>query len=110
MTTLSRPLALVVLAVQLVSAGIASVAHAREALDAPVRIESTQHQECPVVHDASVCVICSHAHARAVTSSPTMTLGARPIAHAVRVPPSHPRPVRTLALSAAPRGPPLQMI
>jgi len=55
---------LLVLAAQLFASGAVSLAHAREPLDAPRRIESAQHEHCPVLHDAAVCVLCAFSHNR----------------------------------------------
>lgn len=92
---------------QLLAGGFAGLAHAREPVDAPVRIESTKHERCPVVHDASACVVCSYVHARAVVHGRTIWAPPR----------SHPRPTaqpsvqvvrpHRTELSTAPRGPPL---
>ena len=68
-TRVRRFAALHLLAAQLFASGAVSLAHAREPLDAPHRIESAQHEHCPVLHDAAVCVLCAFSHNR-MTASP----------------------------------------
>jgi hypothetical protein len=108
MTALARPLALAVLAAQLGSAGIASIAHSREAVDVPVRIESTRHEQCPTVHNPAVCAICSHAHTQALGSTPTVAVTARRPARVMLPSASRPPHARPMLVSSAPRGPPIQ--
>ena len=68
--TSHRSLAFSLLLVQLLGGGIVGLAHTREPLDAPRRIESAQHEHCPVLHDATVCIMCSFSHNRAATATP----------------------------------------
>lgn len=110
MRALARPLALAVLAVQLGSAGIASIAHSREAVDVPVRIESTRHEQCPTVHNPSVCAICSHAHTQALGSTPTIAVACRPPARVILPSAHRPPHARPMLVSGSPRGPPLQLL
>jgi|SRR5688572_28460739 hypothetical protein len=99
-----------VLAAQLWAAGLTGIAHTREALDAPVRIESTTHERCPVLHDPSSCAVCSYSHTRAVVTARAITIVPLPqpipawqqtIDHVVFVPLHH---------ATAPRGPPPALI
>src|SRR5688500_18705997 len=63
-----------VLAAQLWAAGLSGIAHAREARVAPVRIESTTHERCPVLHDPSSCAVCSHSHTQAIVTARAITI------------------------------------
>jgi hypothetical protein len=99
-----------VLLAQLWATGLSGFAHAREAFDAPVRIESTQHQRCVVLHDASTCALCSHSQTQAIVAARAVAINPAPhpratvppvvIVHAP-APPAH---------STAPRGPPLVVV
>jgi hypothetical protein len=64
-TPVRRSFAFALLAAQLLGSGVVSLAHARERFDAPRHIESVQHEQCLVVHDAATCVLCAFAHTRA---------------------------------------------
>ena len=107
---LRRGTVLGVLAAQLWAAGLSGIAHTREALDAPVRVESTTHERCPVVHDPSSCAVCSYSHTQAVVTARAITI----------VPLPQPRPawqgtvdhvvVVPLQPDTAPRGPPPALI
>lgn len=71
------------LAAQLFASGAVSLAHTREPLDAPRRIESAQHEHCPVLHDAAVCVVCSFSHTRAAAPAPSgVVMALPPVNHA----------------------------
>jgi hypothetical protein len=58
-------IALALIVTQLTWSAVVGVAHARERFDAPRHIESAQHEQCLVVHDAATCVLCAFAHTRA---------------------------------------------
>jgi hypothetical protein len=73
--------ALHLLAAQLFASGAVSLAHAREPLDAPSRIESAQHEHCPVLHDAAVCVLCAFSCNRATAPISGRTTVALPEAN-----------------------------
>ena len=95
-----------VLAAQLWAAGLSGIAHAREALDAPVRIESTTHDRCPVVHDPSSCALCSHSHTQAIVTARAITIVPLPQPRMVWQATSDHIVVVPLQHSTAPRGPP----
>lgn len=72
MLALSRRLAAFgLLAAQLFAGGAVNLAHALEPVDAPIRVESAQHEQCPILHDAAVCVLCSFSHSGAAGPSPS---------------------------------------
>lgn len=78
LTRTRRLAALHLLAAQLFASGAVTVAHGREPVDAPRRIESAQHEHCPVLHDATVCVLCSFSHNRAAAPAPNAVAIALP--------------------------------
>jgi hypothetical protein len=97
------------LLVYFIAGALGGVAHGRERLDAPVRIESTRHERCPTIHDASACALCSYSHASATATTDATTA----------IPVALPRHWRlhvddrvfrsAAALTLLPRGPPLRL-
>jgi hypothetical protein len=71
-----RLAALALLAAQLFGSSAVGLLHAREPFDAPRHIESASSDQCLVIHDATRCVTCAFAHARAVAPAPTVFLPA----------------------------------
>lgn len=86
-TPLRRLLGFGLLVAQLGAGGATSLAHARERLDAPRHIEAASSDQCLVLHDATRCVVCAFAHARATAPAdraitlvlPAITAGASPV-------------------------------
>jgi hypothetical protein len=96
-----------ILLVYLLAGALGGVLHARETADAPVRIESTHHEQCPVLHDPSVCVVCSGAHAQALAGRGyAVAVAGSPMSV---IAPWTPRriPATRVELLRSPRGPPL---
>jgi hypothetical protein len=84
--------ALGLLIAQLVVSGAVGVVHARERRDSPRHIESATTDQCLVVHDATRCLTCALAHARAVSPAgvfdpalPPVGRAASPVLAAPRV-------------------------
>ena len=99
------PLA-ILLVLQALGGGAVSLAHARDVLVAPPRVEASHDARCAILHDEMRCALCQYASARVVTQH-TLTV-AVPAMH-VRFAPE--QPVVAIAavvrLTAPARAPPL---
>lgn len=98
------PLAL--LLAYLCTGALGGVAHGSERFDAPVRVESTRHERCPTMHDASACALCSYSHAAATAATGNAMAIPLPPPRSWQLPPVDGRRSSPAALTRHARGPP----
>jgi len=100
-----RRLALPLLALQVLSGGVVSLAHASERLSAPVHIEAARGSACVALHDELRCVLCQYAGSQA--PSPGLRTSVPETGTPVRRPPTCDAPTRRSdRRTAPPRAPP----
>ncbi len=68
-------LAMLLLVLQGLAAGLAPLAHASERLSAPAHIEAQHATACLALHDALRCTLCQHAATRVVAGHPRVQSG-----------------------------------